>query len=179
MHAFSQMQLKNRKACSINACLSTVNYPNRVEFDAADVFGGIAMKSNATERTKNKNPIIEIAKVFGVNLELDKTSNLEHVSKAIQIKTNGMISCLTFPKMRDTIPASMRSTYTVQAFPLYSLLLATGIKHVDFLSLDVEGAELDILNTIPWDKVDIDLVMVEVDGFIISNPNNVNPGGTF
>merc|ERR1712168_1054358 len=66
-------------------------------------------------------------------------------------------------KMRDTIPASMRSTYTVQAFPLYSLLMATGIKHVDFLSLDVEGAELDILNTIPWDKVDIDLVMVEVE----------------
>ena len=67
-----------------------------------------------------------------------------------------------FSQMRDTIPASMRSTYTVQAFPLYSLLLATGIKHVDFFSLDVEGAELDILNTIPWDKVDIDLVMVEV-----------------
>ena len=26
---------------------------------------------------------------------------------------------------------------------------------VDYLSLDVEGAELDILQTIPWDKVDI------------------------
>ena len=26
---------------------------------------------------------------------------------------------------------------------------------IDFLSLDVEGSELDILETVPWDKVDI------------------------
>jgi FkbM family methyltransferase len=64
--------------------------------------------------------------------------------------------------MRDSIQAGMRSKYTVQAYPLYSLILAMGITHIDFLSLDVEGAELDVLNTVPWDKVDIELVMVEV-----------------
>ena len=77
------MQLKNRKAYSINACLSTENYPVKVEFDAADVFGGIARKSEEKEAIKSKNPIIEIAKVFGVNLEFDKRNNLEHVSKGI------------------------------------------------------------------------------------------------
>ena len=64
--------------------------------------------------------------------------------------------------MRNSIPASMRSQYSVQAYPLYSLILAMGITRIDFLSLDVEGAELDVLNTVPWDKVDIELVMVEV-----------------
>jgi hypothetical protein len=31
--------------------------------------------------------------------------------------------------------------------------LALGNPTVNYLSLDVEGAELDILKTIPWDKV--------------------------
>ncbi len=44
---------------------------------------------------------------------------------------------------------------TVQCFPLYSILLAVGRTQVDFFSLDVEGHELRILNTIPWHKVDI------------------------
>ena len=32
---------------------------------------------------------------------------------------------------------------------------------IDYLSLDVEGAELDILKTIPWEKVDIKVLTVE------------------
>jgi hypothetical protein len=40
-----------------------------------------------------------------------------------------------------------------QCFPLYSLLMALGNPTVDYFSLDVEGAELDILRTLPWDKV--------------------------
>jgi hypothetical protein len=39
-----------------------------------------------------------------------------------------------------------------QCFPLYSLLLALGNPKVDYLSLDVEGAEINILRTIPWEK---------------------------
>jgi hypothetical protein len=46
-----------------------------------------------------------------------------------------------------------RKTIQKQCFPLYSLLLALGNPTVDYLSLDVEGTELGILKTIPWDKV--------------------------
>ena len=44
---------------------------------------------------------------------------------------------------------------TVQCFPFYSVLLAVGRTQIDFFSLDVEGHELKILQTIPWHKVDI------------------------
>jgi FkbM family methyltransferase len=44
---------------------------------------------------------------------------------------------------------------SVQCFPLYSILLALNRTTVDFFSLDVEGFELEVLRTIPWDKVDI------------------------
>ena len=39
--------------------------------------------------------------------------------------------------------------------PLYSILLSVGNPVVDYFSLDVEGAEMGILKSIPWDKVDI------------------------
>ena len=49
----------------------------------------------------------------------------------------------------------------MQCLPLYSLLLALGNPTVDFLSLDIEGAEFQVLKTIPWDKVDIRALSVE------------------
>jgi hypothetical protein len=45
----------------------------------------------------------------------------------------------------------------VTCLPLYTILLSVGNPTVDFFSLDVEGAELEILKTIPWDKVNINV----------------------
>ena len=58
----------------------------------------------------------------------------------------------------------------VQCFPLYSILLALNRTTVDYLSLDVEGAELAVLKTIPFDKVNIRVLTVEVTH--VSNGNN-------
>lgn len=43
----------------------------------------------------------------------------------------------------------------VQCFPIFSYILALNITHVDYFSLDIEGDELDVLKTLPFDKVDI------------------------
>ena len=39
--------------------------------------------------------------------------------------------------------------------PFFSILLALGNPYVDYFSLDVEGSELSILKTIPWEEVKI------------------------
>ena len=57
--------------------------------------------------------------------------------------------------------APVKRVVTVQCFPLYSILAAMGNPTVDYLSLDVEGAELGILENIPWGKVDIRVIQVE------------------
>ncbi|KAL1117248.1 hypothetical protein AAG570_004574 [Ranatra chinensis] len=49
----------------------------------------------------------------------------------------------------------------VQCFPLYTYMLALNLTHVDYFSLDVEGNELDVLETIPFDKVNIETLSVE------------------
>lgn len=56
-----------------------------------------------------------------------------------------------------------RRTIKVQCFPLYSVLLAMGNPKVDYFSLDIEGAEMPVLRTIPWDKVDISVVEIEMN----------------
>lgn len=49
----------------------------------------------------------------------------------------------------------------VQCYPIYSILLALNRTEVDYFSLDVEGVELEVLQTIPFDKVNIKTLSVE------------------
>ncbi|CAL4179855.1 unnamed protein product, partial [Meganyctiphanes norvegica] len=53
------------------------------------------------------------------------------------------------------------TTYQVQCFPLITYLLALNITHIDYFSLDVEGAEAEILFNLPWDKVDVTVWSIE------------------
>ena len=46
--------------------------------------------------------------------------------------------------------------FIVKCFPLYEILLAVGNPTIDYFSLDIGSrAEMHVLKTIPWDKVDI------------------------
>ncbi|CAG7709887.1 unnamed protein product [Allacma fusca] len=52
---------------------------------------------------------------------------------------------------------------TVRCFPLASLMAAMDIKHVDYFSLDVEGVDLKVLKTLPFDDtLVIDYIQVEI-----------------
>ncbi|KAL3831893.1 hypothetical protein ACJMK2_023587 [Sinanodonta woodiana] len=53
------------------------------------------------------------------------------------------------------------NTIQAQCFPLYSILLALGQTTVDFFSLDIEGDEMHVLETIPFDKLNIKMMTVE------------------
>ena len=74
------------------------------------------------------------------------------------------------------------SKSSIECYPLFSMLLAIGQTQIDFLSLgklmmnysismisfiwtllDVEGAEESILKAIPWNKIHIELVTIEVN----------------
>lgn len=49
----------------------------------------------------------------------------------------------------------------VQCYPLMSLLDKHNITHIDFLSIDTEGGEFDILQSIDFEKIYIDVITVE------------------
>jgi len=62
-------------------------------------------------------------------------------------------------KMKRTFGA--RKGRPLICYPFYSIMLAIEQTRIDFFSLDVEGAELPILRTIPFNKIYIDLIMIE------------------
>ena len=69
----------------------------------------------------------------------------------------GFVPDILLASQRFGLNRTVRKRYPVQCLPVYSLLLALGNPTVDFFSLDVEGAEIRVLKTIPFDKVDIRL----------------------
>merc|ERR1719334_1340020 len=58
-----------------------------------------------------------------------------------------------------------------QCFPLTGLLLALDNPKVNYFSLDIEGAEFQVLKSIAWEKVDIEVLSVE-----LTMPGLVFPG---
>lgn len=52
-------------------------------------------------------------------------------------------------------------TISINGYNLTTLLLQHGIKHVDYLSIDTEGGELDILKSIDFNQIAIDVISVE------------------
>jgi len=64
---------------------------------------------------------------------------------------------------KSWVPAEKRSQYPLQCFPLFSILLALHNPRVDLLSLDIEGAELPVLATLPWQKTNIETILLEVE----------------
>ena len=61
-------------------------------------------------------------------------------------------------------------TLTVPCFPLETILAALNRTHVDYFSLDIEGLELQVLETIDWTRVAISVLSVEF------NRGKVRPG---
>ena len=54
-------------------------------------------------------------------------------------------------------------SYNLQCFPTYSLLKALGnLGTVNYFSLDIEGAEFLVLQSIPWENVDIEMMGIEL-----------------
>ncbi|XP_037783946.1 protein Star-like [Penaeus monodon] len=70
----------------------------------------------------------------------------------------------------DDNVTQMEGRTEVQCIPLYTIVRAMGITHIDFLSLDVEGAELGILDTVPWDKLSFTVMAIES-----KHPNQLIP----
>jgi hypothetical protein len=61
----------------------------------------------------------------------------------------------------------------IQCLPLYSLLLALDNPTVNYMSLDIEGGEFQILQSIPWDKVDIEVMTIESHFLGIRSPGTL------
>ena len=51
----------------------------------------------------------------------------------------------------------------IQCLPLTSIIKAMGNPTIDYLSLDIEGAEFPVLQSVAFDEVDIKVISIEVN----------------
>ena len=68
--------------------------------------------------------------------------------------------------MDGIIPSSknIESDYfETQCFPLFSLLKALDNPKINLLVLDIEGAEFEVLKHVPWESVDIEVLLLELE----------------
>ena len=65
--------------------------------------------------------------------------------------------------MQGIVPEPTETSSTLQCLPVQTLLLAAGNPTVHWFILDIEGVELQVLQTIPWHSVDIEIISVETD----------------
>lgn len=52
-------------------------------------------------------------------------------------------------------------TIPVMCFPFNDVLAAINVTHIDFLNLDIEGPEVEVLEALDWTKITIDIMTVE------------------
>jgi Methyltransferase FkbM domain len=67
----------------------------------------------------------------------------------------GKISAIVNNSAKSVNAQPGKQEVMLQCIPITTLLLALNVTHVDYFSLDVEGHELDVLQTIDFDKFDI------------------------
>lgn len=100
-------------------------------------------------------------KAFAINACLSTTGRAGREQYLAAGDIGGIKDYMHTDRIRDAASMGHSNTSSVQCFPLYSLLLALHVSHVDYLSLDIEGPELEILELFPWNLVTIDVVSVE------------------
>jgi FkbM family methyltransferase len=65
-------------------------------------------------------------------------------------------------------PSSANKLPVIPCVPVGTLFKLFGILHIDWLSLDVEGGELEVIKTIDFNSVNIQVLTIELDG---TNPS--------
>jgi FkbM family methyltransferase len=85
-------------------------------------------------------------------MEFYNTQHLERINRELEMYSN-------HPEGHELY--SRKEQIPMKAVRLESLFNKHNITKIDFISIDVEGAELQVLNSINFDKVDIGVFMIE------------------
>jgi len=79
----------------------------------------------------------------------------------VKFKLNGWGSGVSALNKNSRMSDKRVPETDVQCFSLNSIMTAIGVRHVDFMVLDVEGSELPVLETIDWARLSIDVLSIE------------------
>ena len=152
-------KLKNGIFLEVGAA-DGVTFPNTLFLKRERNWTGVLIEDN---RKLYHSLVTLRRKAYIINVCLSLDDGINVVSFLPAELLGGVEKPLTAEKMMDRVKHDYPDIKAeeVLCIPLYSILKAISMTHINFFSLDVEGAELDILRTIPFHLVTIDLFMIE------------------
>ena len=144
--------------------LDGVTFSNTKAFEAAFNYTGVLIE--ADPRTA---PKLNITRSRNININSAICSNQGEMHYVYKSAVGGIWELMAdsfkkrwhpdlyaHPEQVDTLPK-------VQCMPLRDIFAALKLDRVDFFSLDVEGGELSVLETIDFTKITFDIIIVEQD----------------
>ena len=85
-------------------------------------------------------------------------------AQTLHFVLNGALSgLLELMPPREQSAARRHKSVPVQCQGLDRTLEELAVPHIDFMSLDVEGAELEVLHSVDWAAVTVDVMVVEIE----------------
>lgn len=138
-YTYSILKSRNRRAWGINTCIS--NTLKNMTF----IISGSTTSAEEVMTNTHRNRINKDVNSYG------KSGNplWQHSGEKVSVK------CVAFLDMMNRLEnLNNMSIPGKQSRHIY---------HIDYFSLDVEGGELHILNSLPWDNLLIRLFSIEVD----------------
>ena len=131
---------------------------NSLFFEVSRNWSGILIEANHQTFTR----LMKLhRKAYAINACLSPTN----VTEVMKFKPAGVLGGLArymdVTHKRAVNRGPSREVDYIECYPLALIMQALGRKHIDYLSLDVEGSELNILQTIPWGHISIDILTVE------------------
>jgi FkbM family methyltransferase len=124
------------------------------------------MKNRFDSLVKNRNCICINGCVSNIEGEEDfiifpeYTDMLSGLAKTFDEKIKNLVDSKIKEQNNDS-----SKTIKVKSFILNNILEEYKINHIDFVSLDTEGAELSILETIDFEKINIDFFTIENNNY--------------
>lgn len=113
---------------------------------------------------KEFQELLKIRKVWAVNAALCVTPHPAYMNFYTNQEFTAM-SGFTERKRKKQVKVK------VPCVPFYTVLKALNVTVVDYLGLDIEGAELQVLQTIPFDKVMFKIMTIEYNPLGEGKPN--------
>ena len=107
-----------------------------------------------------KGILIESNPVSYEKVLVNRPSNTDNIYAAICPKGKNVL--IGGKENRAKTHFTEESRESIPCVPMDELLRERKIEHIHFFSLDVEGVELDVLKTINFDQVVIDVFMIEM-----------------
>jgi FkbM family methyltransferase len=103
------------------------------------------------------------ARCFSTALCAEEGKEFDFIGTTGTLAAVGAVTETMDDGLRKIFWGQQQANLKVKCRPLGKLLIEQGVRHVDFWSLDVEGAELEVIRTFDW-SITVDVLLVELDG---------------